>query len=109
MAATASDAEPRPGDPTAATRRTTGTGADRLIARLAARQHGVVSRRQLLQAGVTDPMIDRRMRTGRLHAVFRGIFAVGHPALSQHGRLQAALLAAGAGAVLSHRTAAAVW
>jgi len=82
---------------------------DALIAGLAARQHGVVARRQLLDAGLRHGAIDRRVARGALHAIHRGVYAVGHAALSRHGRWVAAVLAAGPNAVLSHRAAAALW
>lgn len=43
---------------------------------------------------------------GRLYPVFRGVFGVGHEPLGRHGRLLAAVLACGDGAVLAHGTAA---
>jgi hypothetical protein len=87
-----------------------GKGAtDPLIAALAARQHGVVSRAQLLTAGVNDGSIDRRIAAGRLHPIHRGVYAVGHPALRIEGRWMAPVLAAGKDAVLSHATAAGAW
>jgi very-short-patch-repair endonuclease len=49
------------------------------------------------------------MRTGRLHPVARGVFAVGRPELAREGRWMAALLSCGDGAVLSHSSAAALW
>jgi very-short-patch-repair endonuclease len=67
-------------------------GADEVIARLASRQYGVVTRRQLLAAGITGAAIDRRVKNGRLWRVHQGIYAVGHTALSVHARVQAALL-----------------
>jgi hypothetical protein len=82
---------------------------DALIADVAARQHGVVSRVQLVQLGLGRGAIDHRLAVGRLHPVHRGVFAVGHPVLSRHGAWMAAVLAAGPGAVLSHRSAAALW
>jgi Transcriptional regulator, AbiEi antitoxin/Protein of unknown function (DUF559) len=82
---------------------------DPLIAALAARQHGVVSRAQLRIAGVHDRAIDRRIASGRLHVVHRGVFAVGHPVMTREGRWMAAVLAAGKDAVLSHATAAGAW
>jgi very-short-patch-repair endonuclease len=82
---------------------------DPVIAALAARQHGVVSRAQLLAAGLGRGAIDRRLSTARLHAVHRGVFAVGHPVLTRHGIRLAAVLAGGDGAVLSHRSAAELW
>jgi predicted transcriptional regulator of viral defense system len=82
---------------------------DRLLANLAARQHGVVARRQLLKLGFGEGAIDHRLLTGRLHAVHQGIHAVGHTALTREGFLMAAVLACGEGAVLSHRNAAELW
>lgn len=84
-------------------------GPDRVIATLAQGQHGVVARRQLLERGLTADQIDGRVRRGRLHPVHRGVYAVGHPLLSGEGRWLAAVLACGPGAVLSHRSAAALW
>jgi very-short-patch-repair endonuclease len=46
---------------------------------------------------------------GRLHVVYRGVYAVGHVALRVEGRFVATVLASGPGAVLSHRSAAAHW
>jgi very-short-patch-repair endonuclease len=79
--------------------------------RLADGQHGVVSRRQLLVAGLTDDVVDWHVRTLRLHPVHRGVFALGTPRLTLHGHVWAALLACGGpgAAVLSHRAAAALW
>jgi hypothetical protein len=76
---------------------------------LAASQHGVVARRQLLGAGLTPQQIGRRVRAGRLIVVHRGVYAVGHAALTVDGRWMAAVLACGAGAALSDRPAAAAW
>lgn len=76
------------------------------MAAIAARQHGVVGRAQLLAAGLTAKMIAARVRRGALHVLHRGVYAVGHRAVSYEGRLFAAALAAGLGAVLSHRSAA---
>lgn len=72
---------------------------------LTAIQHGVVARRQLLALGFTPKAIAHRLATGRLHAVFPGVYAVGRPGLSQHGRWMAAVLACGDHAALSHRSA----
>lgn len=79
------------------------------IATLATRQHGVVSRRQLLIAGVGSSTIDRWRASGRLHLTHPGVFALGHAALSLWGRISAALLYGGDEAVLSHTTAAWAW
>lgn len=83
--------------------------ADLLIAGLASRQHGVVARRQLIAAGVTREAIAHRARTGRLHPLHRGVYAVGHLALSPTARDLAAVLASGPRAVLGHRSAAVAW
>ncbi len=76
---------------------------------LARRQHGVVSRAQLLERGLSQKAIKHRLATGRLHCVFRGIYAIGRPELTQRGRWMAAVLSCGPRAALSHRSAAALW
>ncbi len=73
------------------------------------RQHGVVARRQLLDMGLGARQIERRIATGRLHTVWRGVYAVGRPQLGRLGRWKAAALACGPEAVLSHGSAAALW
>jgi len=77
--------------------------------RLAERQHGVVSRRQLLDFGLSGRSIEHRLAIGRLHLLRRGVYVVGRPELNREGRWMAAILACGDGAVLSHRSAAALW
>jgi hypothetical protein len=72
-------------------------------------QHGVVSRRQLLGLGYTRREIEQRLHNGRLHHLSNGVYAVGRPDLTPHGRWMAAVLACGDGAVLSHRSAAELW
>src|SRR5207247_11204601 len=81
-------------------------GPDAAIARIAARQHGVVTVGQLRAAGLDRNAVGRRLAAGRLHRVYRGVYAVGHAGLSDEGRWTAAVLACGEGAVLSHRSAA---
>ncbi|MEX2194676.1 MAG: type IV toxin-antitoxin system AbiEi family antitoxin domain-containing protein [Thermoleophilaceae bacterium] len=82
---------------------------DLLLADLALRQHGVVARWQLLERGVSARAIERRLDSGHLHRVHQGVYAVGHRMLTQRSRWMAAVLAGGRGAVLSHRSAAALW
>ena len=82
--------------------------SDAVIAVLASRQYGVVTRSQLLEAGVSGSAIDSRIGTV-LHSVHAGVYAVGHPGLGIEGRWLAAVLAFGPGGVLSHRAAAALW
>lgn len=79
------------------------------VAEMARRQWGVVSASQLKRTGLTDSVISRWTAAGRLHRVHRGVYAVGHRALAIEGRLAAALLYAGPGALLSHATAAWWW
>ena len=78
------------------------------IAELAARQHGVVSRRQLLEAGVTADAIKGRLLRGVLVSLHPGVYAFGHTELTVTGRWKAATLTSRS-AVLSHRSAAALW
>jgi very-short-patch-repair endonuclease len=82
---------------------------DRAIAELADRQHGVVATYQLVALGLTYDEIRYRARTGRLHRIHRGVYAVGYRTLTPKGHRMAAVLAYGPDAVLSHRSAAAHW
>jgi hypothetical protein len=75
---------------------------ERQIAGLAGAQHGVVSRRQLLALGISGSVIARRVDTGRLHTVHRGVYTVGHTVLGKHGRWIAAVLACGPHAALGY-------
>lgn len=77
--------------------------------RLAARQHGAISREQLLRGGLTRRAIEHRISTGRLYPLARGVYAVGRPDLPRHGLLMVAVLSCGPGAVVSHESAAALW
>jgi very-short-patch-repair endonuclease len=79
------------------------------VGELAGLQHGVVARWQLLQLGLSRDPIQKRIDAGRLHRLHRGVYAVGHKRLSRKGRWMAAVLACGPRAVLSHRTAIALW
>jgi very-short-patch-repair endonuclease len=76
---------------------------------LAREQHGVIARRQLIALGFTHDAIRHRIERGRLRPIWRGVYAVGRPELSRHGRWMAAVLACGTDALLSHETAAALW
>ncbi len=84
-------------------------GVDREIARIAARQHGLVTLGQLRRLGIAKDIASQRARSGRLHRVHEGVYSVGHALLTQEGRWMAGVLACGSGAVLSHRSAAALW
>lgn len=82
---------------------------DLRIAGLAQRQHGVVTSKQLREIGLSRNAVLERRRSGRLHSLHRGVYAVGHTAPSLERRWMAAVLALGADAVLSHRSAAELW
>jgi very-short-patch-repair endonuclease len=61
-----------------------------------------------LALGYGAQAIKRRVANGRLHPVWRGVFAVGRPQLSRHGVWLAAVLTCGHGAVLSDGSAGAL-
>jgi len=82
---------------------------DEAIAAIAATQHGIVTREQLLIAGVGRGATDHRVACGRLHPVHRGIYLVGHAVAPPLAPEVAAVYACGTGAVLSHRSAAWLW
>jgi len=82
---------------------------DRRIAELAERQHGVVTRWQMLEIGLGRSAIESRIGRGHLHRVHQGVYAVGHRSLSRYGKWMAASLSAGPRAALSHRSAAQLW
>jgi predicted transcriptional regulator of viral defense system len=79
------------------------------LADLAESQYGVVSYRQMRGLGLSNGHIHRASKASRLRRVHRGVYAVGHRRLCDHGRCVAAVLACGDGAVLSHRSAAWLW
>lgn len=91
---------------------TRNASVDDSIACLAARQHGVVTRSQLLAEGLTPRMVGSRVRSERLRPLHRGVYLLGSLRASlepEHSREMAAVLACGPGAVLSHRSAAWIW
>jgi hypothetical protein len=73
---------------------------------LADHQYGVISRAQALRAGLTVDMIKFRVRSGRWRQIHPGVYATFTGVLSRNAQLWAAVLSVGAGAVLSHETAA---
>jgi len=79
------------------------------IAALARRQYGLITTAQLTSVGLERSGVSKRVRTGRLHPLYRGVYAVGHRRLSQEAHWMAAVLAAGPGAALSHAAAAKHW
>jgi hypothetical protein len=69
----------------------------------------VLTRSDLLGLGFSAKGIKHRVASGRLHPLAAGVYAVGRPELTPHGRWMAAVLACGDDAVLSHRSAAQMW
>ncbi len=76
---------------------------------LARRQHGVLTRQDLVSLGFSSSAIRHRLATGRLHRVRHGVYAVGRRELTREGSWMATVLACGSDAVLSHGSAAAFW
>jgi very-short-patch-repair endonuclease len=81
---------------------------DSRVAEMAARQHGVVTRVQMLAAGCSGSAIDRRLEDGRIRRLHRGVYRVG-PVMAAHAHEAAAVLACGPHALLSHLSAIAIW
>ena len=76
------------------------------IARIAGRQQGNLTRKQLLDAGLSSDAITRRLAKGSLEPRHRGVYQVAGAAPSLTGDYSAAVLACGNRAVLSGRAAA---
>ena len=82
---------------------------ERIVERLATRAHGIVTRRQLLDAGVTADEIRQRLENGSLLPQYRGVYRVGHRAPSLEAKYLAAVRACGEGAALSGTAAACLY
>jgi very-short-patch-repair endonuclease len=70
---------------------------------------GVVSYEQLRDLGYGDERIRKWVQRQRLLPLFHTVYGFGHAKLCREGWFIAAVLAAGEGSVLSHRTAAFHW
>jgi hypothetical protein len=79
---------------------------DRALAELAEKQHGLAKTAQLVQAGLSHNGIKQRVKRGVLHRRYRGVYSIGHAALSREAELHAAVLAAGEGAALCREACA---
>lgn len=77
--------------------------------RLARKQHGVIARSQLFALGMNADAVQHRIERGRLHRLWRGVYAVGRSEVSERGCWMGAVLRCGTGARLSHRSAARLW
>ncbi len=82
---------------------------DRSSARVARAQYGILTRRQLRCAGLSDQQVKDRVLAGRLIRLHRGVCALGYGPITREGRRLAAVFACGDGAVVSHLTAATSW
>ncbi len=70
------------------------------------RQAGIVTRSQARSFGLNDKAVDRRLRAARWRTLHRGVYATFSGVPGRNAELWAAVLRAGAGAALSHYTAA---
>jgi very-short-patch-repair endonuclease len=84
-------------------------GADGSASWVAERQLGLITTRQLIAAGISRDAITTRCRRGTLHRVHHGVYAFGAAILLPGARELAAVLACGESALVSHRSAAALW
>jgi len=82
---------------------------DLAVAALAAEEWSVLSLEELRRCGLTPGMVATRVGRGQLHRLHRGVYAVGHRKVRLEGEFLAAVKACGAGAVLSHYSAGALW
>jgi very-short-patch-repair endonuclease len=71
--------------------------------------NGAIAVEELRRLGLTRDAIRARVRRGRLVWAFPGVYVVGDPELMPLAMQSAALLSLGDKAVLSHRSAAAIW
>jgi len=97
-----------PSMPADASSGSAGREREERIADLVARQHGVVTRAQLMGAGVSSAAIGRRLKAGRLRALHGGVYLAG-PIEPERAREMAAALAGGPAAALSHTSALHLW
>jgi hypothetical protein len=82
---------------------------DQAVALAAAREWSVLSVAELRGCSLSDDAIERQAHTGRLHRMYQGVYAIGHPNPPLEGRFLAAAKACGDGALLSHFSGAAHW
>lgn len=80
-----------------------------VAAPIAEGQLGLVARRQLIGRGVPGPTVESAVRRRHLLPAARGVYRLPGAPATPEVRLLATVLAAGDGAVLSHRSAAWLW
>jgi very-short-patch-repair endonuclease len=81
---------------------------DESVRALAAQQHGLVTRTQLIGLGMRADSIQWQVRSGRLICHHRGVYRIG-PLTVARAQEMSAVLACGPAAVVSHHSAAALW
>jgi hypothetical protein len=79
------------------------------LSEIATIQRGILARAQVLAAGLTDDVIVARLSRGSWRRIYPGVYAVFSGEVSREAALWAAVLYAGRGAAVSHRTAAELW
>lgn len=84
-------------------------GGDLAASQIAAGQKTLATTVQLVACGLSDDAVAYRLKTGRLHVVFRGVYSMGCGELPPLALELAALLACGERSFISHRSAAFVW
>jgi very-short-patch-repair endonuclease len=82
---------------------------DRRISLVAKKQHGYITRVQLLELGLSPSGIAHRVHAGRLIRIYKGVYAVGHKPTLPLDRTHSVLLACGSGSALAGVTAGSVW
>src|SRR5437763_1710358 len=84
-------------------------GALAIAIAIGERQYGYITWKQARDAGLTKPMIDRLVRDGYWQRLGGGLYRMNGVASTWRSRMMGACLRGGDGAVVSHRSAAAVW
>jgi predicted transcriptional regulator of viral defense system len=79
---------------------------ERAIAAIAGRQDNVITREQLLEAGLGRGAIAHRVQAGAMQRMHRGVYLIGPAPPTPMARARAAALSCGHGAIVSHRSAA---
>jgi hypothetical protein len=82
---------------------------DAVVVAMAAEQDWVMTSAELYSVGLTRRQISHRVRNGLLHRRYRGVYAVGRPALSFEGECRAAIAASGPGSAICYPSALSLW
>lgn len=82
---------------------------DAILAQLAERRRGIVSREELLASGISRRQIAARLSSGALIQLFAGVYVVGHAALAPWAWEAAALVACRPRALLGRMSSAQLW